>query len=123
MTYLAIHKILLPLWLILISDNRNCLSSRALPCKVTSQPTLETGSAITASLSWCILRGWSSWARAFLYILVRRLLHTGSMGLWLRLLHLEVQALRLKVWSLHMGWRTLSMHRRVNHTQVSEERP
>jgi hypothetical protein len=55
MVYLAIHEILLPLWLILIFGFRNCLSGRALPCKVTSQPALETGYAITASLSWCIL--------------------------------------------------------------------
>jgi hypothetical protein len=55
MVYLAIHEILLPLWLVLIFGSRNYLSGRALPCKVTSQPTLKTGSAITTSLSWCIL--------------------------------------------------------------------
>jgi hypothetical protein len=55
MVYLAIHEILLPLWLVLISSSRNYLSGRALPCNVTSQPALEIGSAITASLSWCIL--------------------------------------------------------------------
>jgi hypothetical protein len=32
------------LWLVLIFGSRNCLSSRALPREVTSQPTLETGS-------------------------------------------------------------------------------
>jgi hypothetical protein len=46
MVHLAIHEILLLLWLVLISSSRNCLSGRALPCKVTSQPILETGSAI-----------------------------------------------------------------------------
>jgi hypothetical protein len=51
MVHLAIHEILLPLWLVLIFGSRNCLSGRALPCKVTSQPTLEIGSAITTSLS------------------------------------------------------------------------
>jgi hypothetical protein len=55
MVHLAIREILLPLWLVLISSSRNCLSGRALPCKVTSQSTLETGSTIMASLSWCIL--------------------------------------------------------------------
>jgi hypothetical protein len=35
--------------------------------------------------------------RALLYVLVRQLLHTGSMSLWLRFLHLDVQVLRLKV--------------------------
>jgi hypothetical protein len=122
MVYLAIHEIMLPLWLVLICTSRNCLSSWALSCKVTSQPTLEIGSAIMASLSWCILGGWSGWARALLYVMVRRLLHTSSMSLGLRLLHLEVQALHLKVQSLHMEWRILSMHRWANHTRVSEER-
>jgi hypothetical protein len=56
MVHLAIHEILLPMWLVPIFVSRNCLSHRALPHKVTSQPILETGSAITASLSWCILR-------------------------------------------------------------------
>jgi hypothetical protein len=55
MVYLAIHEILLPLWLVLISGSRNYLSGRALPCKVTSQPALETWSSIAASLSWCIM--------------------------------------------------------------------
>jgi hypothetical protein len=48
MVYLAIHEILLPLWLVLIFGSKNCLFGRALPCKVTSLPTLETGSVITA---------------------------------------------------------------------------
>jgi hypothetical protein len=43
MVYLAINEIMLPLWLVMISDSKNCLSGRALPCKVTSQPTLEIG--------------------------------------------------------------------------------
>jgi hypothetical protein len=42
MVYLAIHEILWPLCLVLISSSRNYLSSRALPCEVTSQPALET---------------------------------------------------------------------------------
>jgi hypothetical protein len=29
----------------------------------------------------------------------------------------------MRVRLLHMEWRTLSMHRRMNHTRVSEERP
>jgi hypothetical protein len=120
MVYLAIHEILLPLWLVLIFGSRNYLSSRLEPpCDFE---TLETGFTITASLSWCILGGWSGWARVLLYVLERWLLHTGSMSLWLRLLHLEVRALCLKVQSLHMEWRTLSIHRRVNHTHISEER-
>jgi hypothetical protein len=28
-----------------------------------------------------------------------------------------------EIWSLHMEWRTLSMHQRANHIRVSEERP
>jgi hypothetical protein len=35
MVDLAIHIILLPLWLVLIFSSRNCLSGRALPCKMT----------------------------------------------------------------------------------------
>jgi hypothetical protein len=50
MVYLAVHEILLPLWLVLISGSRNYLSGGPLPCKVTSQTTLESGSAIMASL-------------------------------------------------------------------------
>jgi hypothetical protein len=34
----------------------------------------------------------------------------------LRLLHLEVRTLCLKVWSLHTEWRMLPMHRWANHT-------
>jgi hypothetical protein len=111
MVYLSIHEIMLPLWLVLISGSRNCLSGRALPCKVTSQPTLKIGSAIMASLSWCILRGWSGWVRALMYVLVRWLLHIELMSLWLRLLCLEVQTLCLKVQSLYQEWGTLSMNR------------
>jgi hypothetical protein len=44
------------------------------------------------------------------------------MSLGLRLLHLEVQALCLKVRSLHMEWRMLSMHGWANHTWVSGKR-
>jgi hypothetical protein len=76
-----------------------------------------------ASLSWCILGGWSGWARTVLHALARWLLHTGSMSLGLRRLHLKVQALRLKAQSLRMERRTLSMHRQASHTRVSEERP
>jgi hypothetical protein len=118
----AIHEILLPLWLCLISCFRSCRSGWAWPCKMASQTTLETSSTIMASLSWCILRGWTIGARALLHVLMRRLLHIGSRCLLMRLLHLEVQALCLKVWSLHLKYRMLTMHRWMNHVRASEER-
>jgi hypothetical protein len=123
MVDLAIHVILLPLWLCFISFSRNYQSGQALPCKMTSQPTFETSSIISASLSWCILRGWSGWARALMHVLARLLLHIWARCLLLRLLHLDVRMLCLKVQSLHLEWRMLSMHRWMNHTQVSKERP
>jgi hypothetical protein len=123
MINLAIHKILLPLWLRLIFGSRNCLSGQALPCKMASQPTLETSSTILASLSWCILRGWNGWARALFYILATPLLHIWVRCLLLRLLHLEVWTLHLEIWTLHLEWRTMSMHWQANHVWVSEARP
>jgi hypothetical protein len=77
---------------------------------VATQTTLETNSTITASLRWYILRGWSIRAGAFLHVLVRRLLHIGLRCLLLRPLHLEVQALRLKVQSLYLELRVRHLH-------------
>jgi hypothetical protein len=122
MVDLAIHEILLPLWLCLIHYSRNCLSGRALPCKMTSRTTLEASFVITASLSWCILCGWSIGAGALLHVLARLLLYIGSRCLLLTLLHLEVRVLRMEIRSLYLEWRTLTLHRWVNHVWVSEER-
>jgi hypothetical protein len=118
MVDLTIHDILLPLWPCLISCSRNYRSGRALPCKMTSQTTLETSSTVTASLSRCILRGWSVGARALLHVLSRLLLHIRSRCLLMRFLHLEVRALCLDVRSLHLEWRTMTMHWRANHSWV-----
>jgi hypothetical protein len=106
----SIHEILLPLWLCLISCSRSCKSGWALPCNVASQTTLETSSTITASLSWCILRGWSIRAGVLLHVLVRQLLHIGSRCLLLRPLHLEARALCLKVQSLYLELRARHLH-------------
>jgi hypothetical protein len=54
----AMHEILLPLRLHLVSCSRSGRPSGALPCKMASQTTLETSSTSTASLSWCTVQGW-----------------------------------------------------------------
>jgi hypothetical protein len=111
------HKILLPLWLRLISCSRSCRSGWALPCKMASQTTLESSSTSMAPLSWCILRGWSIRARALLHVLVRQLLHIGSRCLMQRPLYLEAQAWCMKVRSLHqkLSARHLHWHLRSVH--------
>jgi hypothetical protein len=105
-----IHKILLPLWLRLISCSRGCRPGGALPCKMTSQTTLKIISTSMASLSWCTLRGWSIRAETLLQVLAGRLLHAGSRWLLLRPLHLEVRAWHLKVRSLRQKLRARHLH-------------
>jgi hypothetical protein len=105
-----IHEIPLPLRLRLISCSRDCRPGGALPCKMTSQTTLETSSTSTASLSWCTLRGCCIREETMLQVLTRQLLHAGSRWLLLRLLHLEVQAWCLKVQSLHQKLRAQHLH-------------
>jgi hypothetical protein len=112
-----IHEILLPFRLRLISCFRGCRPGGALPCKMTSQTTLETSFSSTASLSWCTLRSWRLRAGTLLHVLARRLLHAGSRWLLLRPLHLEAWAWHLKVRSLHQKLRAwhLHWHLRVVH--------
>jgi hypothetical protein len=54
----AMHEILLPLWLHLVSCSRSGHPGETLPRKMVSQTTLQTSSTCTVSLSWCAVRGW-----------------------------------------------------------------
>jgi hypothetical protein len=119
----AMHEILLPLRLHLVSCSNTCRSGWALPCKVASQTTLLTSSTITVSLSWCIMRGWSIGAGALLHVLVRQLLHIGSRWLLLRPLHLDARVLSWKVRSLYLELRArhLHWHLRLVHLWWLEE--
>jgi hypothetical protein len=112
-----IHEILLPLWLRLISCSRGYRPSAALPCEMTSQPTLETSSTSTTSLSWGTMRGWSIRAETLLQVLAGWLLHARSRWLLLRPLHLEAQMLGMKVrslrqelWVRHLHWHRWPVH-------------
>jgi hypothetical protein len=109
----SMHEILLPLWLCLIPCSRGCGSGWALPCKVASQTTLKTSSAITTSLSACILRCWSIREGALLHVLARWLLHSRLRCLMLRPLYLEARARCLKVQSLHQKLRVRHLHWRL----------
>jgi hypothetical protein len=113
----AMHEILLPLWIHLVSCSRSGHPGGTLPRKMTSQTTLETSSTSTASLSWCTVRGWGVRAGALLHTLARWLLPVGLRWLLLRPLHLEVQTLGLKVRSLrrklrarHLYWHWWPVH-------------
>jgi hypothetical protein len=55
----AMHEILLPLRLHLISCSNSGRPGGTLPRKMASQPTLETCSTSTVSLRWCTVRGWA----------------------------------------------------------------
>jgi hypothetical protein len=66
--------------------------------------------------------------RYLLKILSRRLLHVGVGHLWLRMLHLVVQSLRLRVGMLHLKVRALvlelrmlHLHRWASHVRRSKE--
>jgi hypothetical protein len=106
----AMHEIMLPLWLHMVSYSRSGRSGGTLPRKMASQTTLETSSTSTVSLSWCTVRGWGIRARALLHALVRWLLPVGSRWLLLRPLHLEAQTLGLKVQSLRRKLRSRNLY-------------
>jgi hypothetical protein len=101
----AMHEILLPLQLHLVSCSRSGRLGGTLPRKMASQTTLETSSTSTVSLSWCTVRGWGIRAGALLHILARWLLPVGSRWLLLRPLHLEARTFGWKVRPLHQKLR------------------
>jgi hypothetical protein len=106
----AMHEILLPMRLHLISCSSSGRPGRTLPRKMASQPTLETSSTSTIALRWCTVRGWGIGAGALLHALARWLLPVGSRWLLLRPLHLEAQKLRLKVRSLRRKLRARHLY-------------
>jgi hypothetical protein len=113
----AMHEILLPLWLHLVSYSRSGRPSGTLPRKMASQTTLKTSSTSTVSLSWCTVRGWGIRAGPLMHVLTRWLLPVGSRWLLLRPLHLEARTLCLKVQSLsqklrarHLYWHRWPVH-------------
>jgi hypothetical protein len=113
----AMHEILLPLQLHLVSCSRSGRPGGALPRKMASQLTLETSSTSTVSLSWCTVRGWGIRVGALLHALARWLLPIGSRWLLLRRLHLEALTLGLKIRSLrqklrarHLYWHRWPVH-------------
>jgi hypothetical protein len=113
----AMHEIMLPLRLHLVSCFRSGRPGGTLPHKMASQTTLETSSTSTASLSWCTVRGWGVRAGVLLHALARWLLPIGLRWLLLRPLHLEARTLGLKVWSLrrnlrvrHLYWHRWPVH-------------
>jgi hypothetical protein len=106
----AMHEILLPLQLHLISCSSSGRPGGTLPRKMASQTTHETSSTSTVSLGWCTVRGWGIRAGALLHVLVRWLLPVGSRWLLLRPLHLEAQTLGLKVQSLHQNLRAMHLY-------------
>jgi hypothetical protein len=113
----AMHEILLPLWLHLVSSSRIGRPGGTLPRKMACQSTLEASSTSMVSLSWCTVRGWGIRAGALLHALVRWLLSIGSRWLLLRPLHLEAQTLGLEVRSLrqklrawHLYWHRWPVH-------------
>jgi hypothetical protein len=115
----AMHEILLPLWLRLISCSSSGRPGGTLTRKMASQPTLETSSTSTVSLRWCTVCGWGIGAGALLHALVKWLPPVGSRWLLLRPLHLEAQTLGLKVRPLHQKLRAghLYWHRRLVHLE------
>jgi hypothetical protein len=113
----AMHEIMLPLQLHLVSCSKSGRLGGTLPHKIASQTTLETSSTSMVSLSWCTVRGWGIRAVALLHALARWLLPVGSRWLLLRPLHLEAQMLGLKVRSLrrklrlrHLYWHRWPVH-------------
>jgi hypothetical protein len=109
-TTTATHEILLPLWLHLVSCSRSGRSGGTLPCKMASQPTLETSSTSTVALRWCTVRGWDIGAEALLHALARWLLPVGSRWLLLRPLRLEARTLGLNVRPLCQKLRARHLH-------------
>jgi hypothetical protein len=119
----AMHEILLPLRLHLISCSSSGRPGGTLPRKMASQTTLETSSTSTVSLRWCTVRGWGIRAGALLHALARWLLPVGSRWLLLRPLHLEAQMLGLNVRLLRRKLRAghLYWHRRPVHLEWLEK--
>jgi hypothetical protein len=119
----AMHEILLPLRLHLVSCSRSGRPGGTLPRKMASQTTLETSSTSTVSLGWCIVRGWGISAGALLHALARWLLPVGSRWLLLRPLHLEVWTLGLKIRPLRQKLRVrhLYQHRWPVHLEWLEK--
>jgi hypothetical protein len=113
----AMHEVLLPLWLCLISCSSSGRPGGTLPCKMASQSTLKASSTSTVSLRWCTVRSWGIGAGALLHALARWLLPVGSRWLLLRPLRLEVQTFGLKVRPLrrelraeHLYWHWRPVH-------------
>jgi hypothetical protein len=113
----AMHEILLPLWLCLISFSSSGRPGGTLPCKMASQSTLETSSTSMVALRWCTVHGWGIGAGALLHALARWLLPVGSRWLLLRPLRLEAQTLGLKIQPLrrklrvgHLYWHQWPVH-------------
>jgi hypothetical protein len=106
----AMHKILLPFSLHLVSCSWSGRPGGTLPRKMASQPTLETSSTSMVSLRWCTVRGWGIGVGALLHALARWLLPIGSRWLLLRPLRLEAQPLGLKVRPLHRKLRARHLH-------------
>jgi hypothetical protein len=119
----AMHEILLPLWLHLVSCSKSGRPGGTLPRKMDSQTTLETSSTSMASLSWCTVRDWGIRAGALLHALARWLLSLGSRWLLLRPLHLEAWMLGLKIWSLRRKLRARNFywHRWPVHLEWPEK--
>jgi hypothetical protein len=119
----AMHEILLPLRLHLVSCSRSGRPSGALPCKMANQTTLETSSTSTAFLSGCTVHDWGIRAGALLHALARWLLLVALRWLLLRPLHLEARTLGLEVRSLRQKLRArhLYWHRRPVHLEWLEK--
>jgi hypothetical protein len=113
----AMHKIMLPLRLHLVSYSSSGRLGGALPRKMVSQPALETSSTSTVSLRWCTIRGWGIRAGALLHALARWLLPAGSRWLLLRPRRLETRTLGRKVQHMcqklrarHLYWHQRPVH-------------
>jgi hypothetical protein len=104
----AMHEILLPLCLRLISCSSSGRPGGTLPRKMTSQSTLERSSTSTVALRWCTVRGWGIGAGALLHALARWLLPVGSRW-WL------LRPLRLEAWTLGLNVRPLCRKLRARH--------
>jgi hypothetical protein len=118
----AMHEILLPLRLHLVSYYKSGISGGALPRKMASQPTLKTSSTSMVSLR-VPMRGWGIRAGALLHTLARWLLPIGSRWLLWRPLHLEARTLGWKVQPLcrKLRARHLYWHRRLVHLEWLEK--
>jgi hypothetical protein len=128
----AMHEILLPLWLRLISCSSSGRPGGTLPRKMAGQSTLETSSTSTVALRWCTMRGRGIGVGALLHALARWLLPIGLRWLLLRPLRLEAQTLGLKIRPLcqklsaeHLYWHRRPVHLEwlVKLVRLCEARP